>query len=89
MTRVGIRELRDSLRHYLRRVSEGERILITRRGRPVALLSPPNETKATQAAWRLVEMGLATWAGGKPRGSLDPPRLPGSTAAEVVLQDRR
>ena len=66
-----------------------QHILVTHRGRPVVPLSRLNETGATQAAWRLVERGLATWAGGKPRGSLQPPRLSGSPAAEAVLQDRR
>jgi prevent-host-death family protein len=43
MTRVGIRELRQSASELLRRVQQGETFEITDRGRPVALLSPlPN-----------------------------------------------
>ncbi|MCF8557525.1 MAG: type II toxin-antitoxin system prevent-host-death family antitoxin, partial [Candidatus Nanopelagicales bacterium] len=38
---VGIRELKARLSHYVRVAREGERILITDRGRPVAVLSPP------------------------------------------------
>lgn len=89
MTNVGVKALKDSLSEYLHRASAGERIVVTDRGRPLALLSRVEETRAVQNAWRLVESGLATWAGGKPRGSVKPPRLPGARAAEVVLEDRR
>lgn len=40
MTRVGIRELRQSASELLRRVEQGETIEVTDRGRPVALLAP-------------------------------------------------
>jgi prevent-host-death family protein len=38
--RVGIRELRQDLSRYLRRVRSGERLTVTEHGRPVAVLSP-------------------------------------------------
>jgi hypothetical protein len=39
---------------------------------------------------RLVQTGLASWSGGKPRGSAEPVRLKGGkSAAEIVLEDRR
>ena len=37
---VGIAELRQNLSVYLRRVSQGERLLVTDRNRPVAELGP-------------------------------------------------
>lgn len=37
---VGIRELRNDLSRYLRRVRGGERLVVTDRNRPVALLTP-------------------------------------------------
>lgn len=42
MTRqaVGVRELRQNLSVYLRRVERGESLVVTDRGRPVALLGP-------------------------------------------------
>lgn len=39
-SRVGVRELRQHLSRYLRRVAEGEVLRVTERGRPVALLGP-------------------------------------------------
>jgi prevent-host-death family protein len=38
--RVGIRELRQDLSRYLRRVRAGERLIVTERGRPLAVLAP-------------------------------------------------
>ncbi len=38
--RVGVRELRQDLSRYLRRVRRGERLVVTERGRPLAVLSP-------------------------------------------------
>ena len=37
---VGIRELRQYLSRYLRRVAEGETLQVLDRGRPVAILAP-------------------------------------------------
>lgn len=41
---VGIAELRRSLSAYLRRVSRGERLVVTDRNRPVAELGPAPTT---------------------------------------------
>lgn len=38
---VGVAELRQNLSRYLRRVSRGERLVVTDRNRPVAELGPP------------------------------------------------
>src|SRR5262245_38927090 len=44
MAAKGIRELKDNLSHYIRRVEAGERIAITAHGRVVAELGPPGHT---------------------------------------------
>ena len=41
MTSVGSLEAKTQLPALLERVANGEKILITRRGRPVAMLAPP------------------------------------------------
>ena len=41
---VGIAELRQNLSVYLRRVSRGERLVVTDRNRPVAELGPASTT---------------------------------------------
>jgi prevent-host-death family protein len=59
--RVGIRELRDRLKHYVQRAHRGEDVVITDRGRPVARLVAVHEQRPVD---RLIDEGLAT----PPRG---------------------
>jgi prevent-host-death family protein len=40
MTTVGVAQLRQNLGEYLRRGQRGERLLVTDRNRPVAMLGP-------------------------------------------------
>jgi prevent-host-death family protein len=55
--RVGIRQLRQDLSRYLRRVRAGERLIVTERGRPLAVVSPWVEEG--DAFGRLVAEGRA------------------------------
>lgn len=48
MSRINVTELRQRLPEYLDRVSRGERVLVTSRGRVIAELSPPS-AEADQA----------------------------------------
>jgi prevent-host-death family protein len=40
MEHVSVRDLRQHLSRYLRRVEQGERLVVTERRRPVAMLGP-------------------------------------------------
>jgi len=55
--RVGVRELRQNLSVYLERVIAGERLAVTDRGRPVAMLIPLSPAATTVE--RLVAEGRA------------------------------
>ena len=44
MKRVGLRELKNHLSKYIRRVRSGHKILVTDRGQVVAELTPPGES---------------------------------------------
>jgi prevent-host-death family protein len=49
--RVGLREVNQHLARYVKAVEAGERIVITRHGRPVVLLSPvPRQEQDLSAA---------------------------------------
>lgn len=61
-SRVGIRELRQNLSVYLRRVRRGESLEVTDRGHSVALLVPLEDT--TSPLERLVRAGRAKPASG-------------------------
>ena len=89
MGEVGVKSLKDHLSAYLRRARAGERIVVTDRGAAVAVLGPLDGGTESRLAWELVKSGAASWSGGKPAGSVDPPKVRGKTAAEVVLEDRR
>jgi len=56
MERIGVRELRQHASQYLARVERGERIEVTDRGRPVAMLVPVEEDRweALLASGRVV-----------------------------------
>ena len=88
MATVGVRELKNRLSALLRRAAEGERITITDRGRPLAILGPA-EPKEDDVVATMVREGLASWGGGKPRGSARPVKIKGRPISETILEDRR
>jgi prevent-host-death family protein len=49
---VGIRELKQRLSEYLERVARGERIRVTDRGRPKALIIPVLDTEIVERGVR-------------------------------------
>jgi len=89
MLAVGVRELKNSLSRYLKRVKTGERVMVTERGRPVAVISPPAVTPADQRIEAMLREGKARWGGGKPKGGTRPPRIKGPSVAQAVIEDRR
>lgn len=48
--RVSLREVNQHLARYVKAVEAGEQIVITRRGKPIALLSPVPEERTLSAA---------------------------------------
>ncbi len=61
--RVGIRELRQDLSRFLRRVRAGERFVVTEHGRPLAVLAPwADETDILD---RMVASGKARRGSGR------------------------
>ena len=89
MTTVGVRDLKNRLSEYLRRVADGEHITVTDRGRPVAFMSPPEPPAEHEIVRRMVREGIASWGGGKPRGAARPIRIRGKPLSSTVLEDRR
>jgi antitoxin (DNA-binding transcriptional repressor) of toxin-antitoxin stability system len=93
MTSKGIRELKNNLSHYVRRVEAGERIAVTAHGRVVAELGPP--ARAPRAgrptpyddlvAAGVVRLPVET---GDPLADWPTLRLPAGTAAKLLETDR-
>lgn len=94
MTSVGIRNLKNQLSRYVRRVAAGDRVLVTDRGRVVAALVPPppaNEGPNGRSRYReLVAAGVIRPAleGGDPLADLPSLRLPRGSAAALINEDR-
>jgi prevent-host-death family protein len=86
---VGVRELRDNLSRYLRRVREGEWVIITDHGKPIGELAPPAGGRSAEHARALVRKGVASWSGGKPKGLARAPRTQGGLVSDAVIEDRR
>ncbi len=87
MIEVGVRELKNSLSSYLRRVRQGETIVVTDRGRAVARLIPAG--LPDQIANLLAE-GRVTWSGKKFVPPKQVPRLTsGPPLSEYIAEDRR
>src|SRR5207244_2624368 len=94
MPSINVRDLKNRLSAHLRRLQEdGGTITVTRRGKPVAVITPaePPESDARRRMWQLVEEGVVNWSGGKPKSMREPGvklRGSGPTAAEIVIQGR-
>jgi prevent-host-death family protein len=83
MEHVSVRDLRQHLSRYLRRVEEGEHLLVTERRRPVAMLGPLPE------ATDVLDLMIATGEATAPVGDLldlplPPPSPPGPSTAEIL-----
>jgi prevent-host-death family protein len=92
VTSAGIRELKDNLSRYIRRIEAGERIAITTHGRVVAELVPP-EVKTKRKLNRfdeLVASGVirAPLEAGDPTEDWPDIGLPPGTAAKLIDSDR-
>jgi prevent-host-death family protein len=88
MERVGVRELRQNLSVYLRRVRRGESLEVTERGRPVAVLQPI--AAADDAVAALAARGIPVRRGRGNLAELPPPaRVQLDRPLSDVLQDMR
>jgi prevent-host-death family protein len=89
METVGIRELKTHLSRHLKRVRAGTRLLVTERGRSIAMINPLEAPVDFDWAHQLVADGRAHWSGGKPTGAKQPARGTGRMASSIILADRR
>lgn len=92
VTSAGIRDLKDNLSRYIRRIEAGERIAITAHGRVVAELVPPG-AKTKDAPSRFDEL-VASGVIRPPLEAGDPAEgwpdicLPPGTAAALIDAER-
>ena len=86
MPTVGIRELKNRLSFYLKRVMNGERIEVTHWGKVIALLIPARTNKTPRELLTRVEEGLTSWGGGKPVGFSQPVEIRSQPFSDLILR---
>ena len=86
MERVGVRELRQNLSVYLRRVKEGESLEVTEHGHPVAVLAPLREPQS--AFDRMLAEGHVRPAVGRIEDLPLPPGPVSTRGTDALAEDR-
>jgi len=93
MSSVGVKELKNRLTHYLRLTKQGEEVVVTERGKPIALLQPiqtatPTASREARLA-QLAAQGAVTLPARKFLLRIRRIRVSGTPLSKVVLEDRR
>ncbi len=95
MQSVGIRDLKGRLTHYLRLIKGGEKLVVTERGKPIALIRPldGNEGQATveERLAVLAKQGKIRLPLKKGRFNLKTPpiKVKGTPLSRIIIEDRR
>ncbi len=93
MGAVGVRELKNRLTYYLGRARKGEEVIVTERGRPVAVLKSLQHLDRSAALEtrlaRLAALGIVTLPTRKALGRARPLRISGPAVSRAILEDRR
>ncbi len=86
--RVGVRELKSRLSYYLREVAQGNTLIVTDRGKPLAEIRPVSQEPEDKLA-ALVAEGKVRWSGKRLMVTRPPASAyPGRSVAELILRDR-
>jgi prevent-host-death family protein len=90
---VGVKELKNCLTQYLRRTKQGEEVIVTERGNPIALIQPiKSAEKAVSLEARLARLaaqGLLALPTQKPLRKVRLVKISGKPISKAIVQDRR
>jgi prevent-host-death family protein len=90
MATVRVRDLEADLSRHLNRVRAGARLLVTDRGRAIAMIVPVAQQAGQAWLHRLLAEGKVHWNGQKSNVPARGVRQkPGKLASDTVLEDRR
>jgi len=93
MSTVGVKELKNRLTQYLRRTKQGEEVVVTERGKPIAIIQPiqsPGPVVSLQARLaKLAARGLLTLPTRRPLKRVRKVRVSGPPISRTILEDRR
>ena len=85
MMSVGIKELKAKLSYYVDIVQKGDEIVITERGKEVAMVIPISPERRLVST--LMKGGKANWSGGKPEG-MTGIHVCGGSISDTILEER-
>ncbi len=93
MEKVSISRLKDQLSAYLKKVQDGQTLLVTDRHKPIARLEPVTQLASeTQRIARLVEQGIVSMPKAPPISIEEIRRMrpvaPGARLLEALLEER-
>ena len=88
MVEVGVRELRDNLSEYLRRVARGEHLRVTMHGRPVADVMPAGTDDRDRHFQDLAAKGRASLPTAPPPDDPPTPARASRSASQIILDER-
>lgn len=90
---IGVRELKNSLSRYLGRAKQGEEIIVTERGRPVAFLKRIQSAELSDGLQaRLAKAaaeGRMILPSRKPLKRVRKVKVRGALLSRILLEDRR
>ena len=88
---ASVRDLKNRLSHYLRRVQAGERIVVTDRGHPIAELTPiaDEQLGLDDRLARLEQAGEVILPRGAGLRNVRPVAVRGGSVSRTLLEDRR
>ncbi len=90
---VGVRELKNRLTSYLRLVKADQEVVVTERGKPIAIIQPVGRTGAPRSREARIAALAASGEISAPEGPVLPNRhlikVPGRPLSEIIIADRR
>jgi len=93
MSAVGVKELKNRLTYYLRRTKAGEEVMVTERGKPIALLQPiqtaTNVRSLDSRLAQLAAQGFLSTPQRQPLKRVRRVKVGGPPLSTVILDDRR
>ncbi len=93
MSTVGIKELKNRLTQYLRRTKLGEEVVVTERGKPIAVIQPIHSAAPLMSLQarlaKLAAQGLVSLPTRKPLKKVRTVKVSGPPISRTILEDRR
>ena len=89
--KIGIQDLQKHLSSHINELKQGDTLVITKRGKPVARVVPVElpEVPVDEKVQLLIAAGIVSWNGRRPSSEGPRASVRGSkTVAELMLEDR-